>query len=402
MERNMRTNDRIEKQATLHRPRKTSAFGKLAKMKKQKLALLFFVALLSSHCTLSDGNKTENNVYYAQGFHILEETEHVTVITDCLGVQITIVHDEKGSHDAASSDYTIGAPVAKVISTSAPAVSLIKSIEKTDSLAGVKLPAKSWHIEEVRERMKTGDISLIGNGSHDYVDYEQVLKIKPDIVFNNIEYPAKWAEILRTSGIKTASVCTHKENTLLGQFEWVKMVGAFYSEGIKAECVFNRRADRYNGIKTSIDPDQDAPKVLWGTVYSHRASVPGGASFIANAIEDGGGEYVLRKELENARGGYLACDLEMFYQKGVDADVFFLSNTKAGGIKTIEDLVTVNDILKNFKSVQTGNVWCYKPWFWQSVDKPDEIFRDIVAILHPGMFASPEIKNFERLGTKTE
>ena len=141
-----------------------------------------------------------------------KKTEQKIVITDYLRNQFTIIHDEKGKHDAASSRYTIGAPVAKVVSTSAPAVSLIKSIERTDSLAGVKLPAKSWHIEEVRERMKTGAISPIGNGSRDYVDYEQILKIKPDIVFKNIDYPAKWAEILGTSRVKTASVCTHKEN----------------------------------------------------------------------------------------------------------------------------------------------------------------------------------------------
>lgn len=368
----------------------------MSALKDKKVIPFLLLILFLFSCSPSKNNNTESAVVYARGFTVTQKTGSKTIVTDYLKNRFTIIHNALDQNEP-SSYYTIYAPVKSVISTSAPAVSLIGSLGETDSLVGVKLPQKAWHIKEVREKMKAGIIAIVGDGSHEYIDYEQVLTLKLDIIFNNIDYPAKWTAILKKRGVKTASVCTHKEDSLLGQFEWVKMVGAFYNRGYLANTIFNEKADRYNALKESISKDIAMPKVLWGTVIKHRASVPGGASFIANAIKDSGGDYLLQKELEHSRGGYISCDLELFYTKGIDADVFVLSSTKAGGIKCIEDLIKLNGMFKNFKSVKERNVWCYKPWFWQSVDKPDEIFSDIVAIIHPDMFPDAEIRYFERL-----
>ncbi len=367
-------------------------------LKVGKCIVLLLITLCLNNCGPSGDDKTNSVVRYARGFNIIEQNSRKIVLTDAMNQPFTILCRKAESDESSSNDNIIHAPVKKVVSTSATAVSLIKAIGEIDSLVGVKLPQKAWHIKEIKKRMENGTISLIGDGSHDYIDYERVMAIRPDIVFNNTDYPVKWTVLLKDRGILTASVCTHKEDSLLGQFEWVKMLGAFYNESDQVKRIFDERANRYNALKESIaQKATSVPGVLWGTVVRHRASVPGGASFIANAIKDSGGEYALQKELKNARGGYIPFDLELFYQKGMGADVFVLSSTKASGIKRIEDLVRLNDMFKNFKSVKNKNVWCYQPWLWQSVDKPDEVFKDIAAIVHPGIFPDAEIRYFEKL-----
>ena len=362
-----------------------------------KCIVLLWITLCLNSCGPSGDDKAEGDVVYARGFNIIKSDSREIVLTDAMNQAFTILCGETDPDEASSHD-AIRAPVKKVVSTSATAVALIRAIGEIDSLAGVKLPQKAWHIKEIRKRMETGTISLIGDGSHDYIDYERVMAIRPDIVFNNMDYPAKWTTLLKDRDIQTASVCTHKEDSLLGQFEWVKMLGAFYNAGDRVKEIFDERANRYNALKERMARKATVvPGVLWGTVVRHRASVPGGASFVANAIKDSGGEYALQKELKDARGGYIPFDLELFYKKGMDADVFVLSSTKASGIKSIDDLVKLNDMFKNFKSVKNENVWCYQPWLWQSVDKPDEVFKDIVAIVHPDIFPDVEIRYFEKL-----
>jgi len=362
---------------------------------RPKVALYLFTALLlalSCGCSREETGALQRT-RFATGFDILERNSARTVIRDAQGKRFTVVHGQgKGVGDSAA----FRSPVRRVISLSAPAVPLIDAIDRLDTLVGVKLPEKSWHVQAVKERMKSGAITLVGDGSHEYVNFELVAALKPELIFNNVDYSGKWGAFLEELGIRSVAVHTHMENSLLGQFEWVRMIAEFYGEGQKADRLFNKRVERYEAIRKKGGPPA-RPSVLWGTVYVNRASVPGGDSFIGRAVRDAGGSYALEKELAGRQGGYLSCDLEMFYKRGLEADLFIISSTKGGGVRRVSDLVSLNPMLKDLKSVKSGNVWCYRPTFWQAVDRPDEVLKDIAAMINPAGYPGYKPVYFEKL-----
>lgn len=359
------------------------------------LLVLVFFAPMPAPLASCGAETHHGSVRFATGFEILAQTSERTVIRDSMNQVLTVFHKGEPRGDALPHAYR--SPVKRVVSSSAPAVPLINAIGQIDSLVGVKLPQNAWHIQEVQERMAAGKIALIGDGSHEYVDYERAAALNPDIIFDNIFRPGRWSALAEDNVLKVGSIYTRNENTLLGQFEWIKMLSVFYGAEKQAAAIFKEKVDHYDSIKGRVRRRAFTPNVLWGFITPHKASVPGGSSFIANAIADAGGKYVCQEEFQSYQGGYLPCDLEVFFTEGVDADLFILSSTKAGGIKSLDGLVRLNGMLKKFKSIQTRNVWCYQPWFWQSVDKPDEILEDIAAILHPEIFPGHKVRFFCKL-----
>jgi|GEM_PF-1998913 len=356
--------------------------------------LVISILTFQIQCT---GSKTEKNkgTSCANGFGILSKTKNKTTLIDSMDRKISVYHGKTGSKDNMGGGFH--SPARKVISISAPAIPLIVELGKTGTIRGLKLPAKSWHFEKIKTMMNAGDIQLVGNGSHSYINHEIILSVQPDLIFTNREFKGQLSNLLHEKNITVASIHTHRENSLMGQFEWIRFIGEFYNDGARAEIIFREKLGRYNKLKNKLSSVKNRTRVLWGSMVQHRASVPGGASFIANAVKDAGGKYALDIEMSAQTGAYIPLNMEVFYQKGTDSDILVLSSTKASGIKSISDIIKVNPMTRYFKAIKRGNVWCYHPCFWQSIHRPDEILEDIAAMLHPGLFPGHKFRFFEKL-----
>ena len=87
--------------------------------------------------------------------------------------------------------------------------------------------------------------------------------------------------------------------------------------------------------------------------------------------------------------------MESFYAEARDADVLIYNSTIDGELQTIDQLLTKSELLKDFKAVETGNVWCTgKNLFQQSLGL-GSLITDINAILTE---EDPETVFLHRLG----
>jgi iron complex transport system substrate-binding protein len=358
---------------------------------KKPYCLLALLCVVLCSCK-ERGEHPAVSAHYSRGFDIVERSKEKTVFVDSYGNTQEIFHDG----NTVSGIDAFVSPVKKAVSISAPSVTLVNAMGKIDSIAGVKLPASAWHIPEVRQRMESGRIALVGDGSHEHINAERIVALNPDIVFNNIESPEKWLSILEERKIRVLPVLTHKEDSLLGQFEWIRLLGEFYNEGEKAGKLFDEKSRFYAELKNKVK-NAKRTSVLCGVVYDRSASVSGGGSVIANTVRDAGGRFLFEKEFRESDSQYIKCDLEAFFSKGLDADVFILTTTKAGGTTRISDITALNDIYARFKSFKNGNVWCYSLDFWQSIDRPDEVLADMIAILHPELMPGYKVRHFDKL-----
>lgn len=88
---------------------------------------------------------------------------------------------------------------------------------------------------------------------------------------------------------------------------------------------------------------------------------------------------------------------ETLYASGKTADVFIVPGTSNFGITSIRAITSQHSTLAEFKAIRAGTVWCFQPWWWQALDRSDEIVADLAAIFHPELFQGHAIRHFLKL-----
>ncbi len=357
-------------------------------MKYYTYILLAILAL--SQCKGSE-NQEKTKTDFAKEFAILEQTNDKTVIRDSLKRKLTIYN--KGEIPKKNSLTSFKSPVKRVIAGTSPVAALLKPLGELKSIKGVTVPAKDWFIPEIKKGLEAGNIKFLGYGMSG-LNFEVIVKLAPDVFFTTSDYDQSRCALLEKRNIKPAIVHEYREETYMGQFEWIKMLAAFYNKGELAQQVFEKIRKAYFKVKQKAQSSGKPVKVAWGSIYNGKASSPGGNSYVAKALEDAGGDYVM-KDFKGS--GSLPVSLEKFYYSAKDADVFIYSSTKEYGASSIKKLIASNNILGKLKSFKTGNVWSYKTIYWQSVDKPSQILEDIAAIIHPELFPGHKLRFFEKV-----
>ncbi len=357
---------------------------------KYYITIILLVLIQCKGPEQDKNSKTE----FAKEFSILEENSEKTVIRDSLKRKLTIFNHGKNSKDR--DQRTFHAPVKKIIAGTSPIVALLRPINELKSVKGVTTATHDWFIPEIKRGLEKGEIKFLGYGMSG-LNFEVIVKLDPDVFFTTSDYHQNRCALLEKRNIKTAVVHEYREETYMGQFEWVKMLAAFYNKGKLAQKVFEKGKAKYLKVKQRAQSSGKRVKVAWGGIFNSRASVPGGNSYVAKALADAGGDYSM-KDFKGS--GALPVSLEKFYFNTKDAEIFIYSSTKAYGVTSIERLAKNNKILAKLKSFKTGKVWCYKPIYWQSVDHPDLILEDIASIIHPELFPNHKLRFFEKVPLK--
>jgi iron complex transport system substrate-binding protein len=99
-------------------------------------------------------------------------------------------------------------------------------------------------------------------------------------------------------------------------------------------------------------------------------------------IELAGGEYVFT-ELENdgSMTSSVTLDPEFFYANARDADVIIYNSAIAGEVTDIASLISKCELLRDFKAVQNGDVWCTEKNMYQEMTSSGEMIKEIHDIL---------------------
>ena len=71
--------------------------------------------------------------------------------------------------------------------------------------------------------------------------------------------------------------------------------------------------------------------------------------------------------------------LEDFYAGARDADFLIYNSTIYGEIQNLDDLFTKSPLLKDFKAVKEGHVWCTSSQTFQQVMGVDSTMEDLIA-----------------------
>jgi iron complex transport system substrate-binding protein len=329
---------------------------------------------------------------YAKTFKLVYLKNGCKKITDGAGRNLLLVPSGNAAKIEPDENTTIiHTPVKRVAMCSTPLAGLLRVLGELDSIVAVSTPKNHWFIEEVTNAMAQGKIHYLGDTM---MDYEKLMLLNPDVVF--IGSYASGSK-LESTGLPTAFYSGYLENHPLAQLEWIKFMAAFYNKEEAAERHIRKTKQKLKAVQAKIVKAETKPKVLWAYINDGRTSAAGGDSYVSKMIDMAGGDYVFKSI--NVTGN-ASITLETLYAKGKNADIFIVPSTPLFGTTSIDKIRMQYELISQFKAVKKGNVWCFQPWWWQSLDKTFEVLEDLAAIFHPELFPKHQIKHFVLLPDK--
>lgn len=213
-----------------------------------------------------------------------------------------------------------------------------------------------WYIEEAKAALADG--SMIFAGKYSAPDYELIFAEKCDLAIEStmIYHSPEVKEQLEKLGVPVLVERSSYEEDPLGRMEWVKVYGALLGKLPAAEALFD-------GEVEAVEPLLDQPKTgktvaffyitTTGTVNVRKSS-----DYVPRMIALAGGDYAFPDLSNGSALSTVNMTMESFYDGARDADVLIYNSTIDGELFTLSELLQKSAFLKDFKAVQTGDVWC--------------------------------------------
>lgn len=265
-------------------------------------------------------------------------------------------------------------PIQNIYLAASAAMCLFDAMDRLDaiSLSGIK--QDSWHIPNAVEAMRSGEILYAGKYSEpDYeliMDHGCPLAVESTMIGHASEVKDKLEELGIPVLVDQSSMETHP----LGRTEWMKLYAALLNEEETADRLFQQQVDYLNQVLNREDTGKTAAFFYISSSGYVVARKTG--DYVSKMIELAGGHYVFDNlgDPETSKST-VTIEMEAFFVNAKDADYIIYNSTLGGAVRTLDELLEKSDLLKEFKAVQNGNVWCTTQSMYQETTKLGEMIQ---------------------------
>jgi iron complex transport system substrate-binding protein len=380
---------------------------------KQVILLLLSTFVLGSGCIRKDAS-SENRynandsgaktVQFAQGFKL--RSQHDSLILTirnpwqhATGIEFTyILGDSFESEMINEYTWKVKTPVNRVICLSTTHIGYIDFLNRTKSVYGIS--GREYVVNEaIRKDMAKNSISDVGYDEG--LNYELILKLKPDVVFAygvNVAI-TNIVKKLNELGIPVILIGEYLEHDPLAKMEWVKVFAAFYGIDDLAAAKFDSAVSRYRNLQALASTDQAKPAILLGLPWRGNWYVSGSQSYIARLVKDAGGRYIWEDLNYNESR---PMGLEKIYEKALRADFWI----NPGEARSRREIISVDERFGSLPSIVNNKVYNNdnlltteggNDFYESGVVEPDIILSDLIYILHPQLLPSYKLKYYRKL-----
>ena len=246
------------------------------------------------------------------------------------------------------------------------------------SLSGTK--EDGWYIDEAKQALEDG--SIVFAGKYSAPDYELILSKNCDLALEStmIYHNPEVKEKLEEFGIPVLVEHSSYESHPLGRTEWVKLYGVLLDKEEEAEAVFEEQAEKLNSIKDSENTGKTVAFFYINSMGS--ANVRKSNDYVSKMIELAGGKYIFNDLGTDEEGlSTMNMGMEDFYAGAKDADYIIYNSTIDGELGSLDELLKKSTLLKDFKAVKEGNVWCLTKSMFQETTCLGDVIMDIHRML---------------------
>lgn len=240
--------------------------------------------------------------------------------------------------------------------------------------------ANGWHVKGIAKMVQSGKIQYAGRYSAP--DYELLRGKGCDLAIENtmIYHTPAAKEKLESLGIPVMVERSSYEKSPLGRLEWVKLYGALYGKSQAAEAFFEKEAAR---VRKVSEKERTGKTVAVFAVNSGGSvTVRASGDYLSAMIRQSGGKYLAaEKASEESMRSTLNIQMEDFYRIAKSGDVLIYNSTIEEPIGTVAKLKKKSPLLKKFKAVREGRVYCLPPGFFQNSTKAADFMEDMNRVL---------------------
>ena len=295
---------------------------------------------------------------YAEQFSVDYYEGGYALITIKEGGRFLVVPDGLPVPENLDADIAvIRKPLQNIYLVATSAMDLFCALDGTDAIGLSGTDASGWYVEKAREEMENGNILYAGKYSAP--DYELILSKGCDLAIESpmIYHSPEVKEKLESFGIPVLVERSSYETHPLGRTEWLKLYSVLLGKGEQAEELFAEQAEKLEAVSSE---ENTGKTVAFFYISSNGyVNVRKSSDYVAKMIELAGGKYIFDDlgDSENALST-MNMQMEEFYAKAKDADYLIYNSTIDGELYTLDELFAKSNLLKDFKAVQNGNVYC--------------------------------------------
>lgn len=319
---------------------------------------------------------------YAREFSVDYYEDGYALITISDGSRFLVVPEGKEApQDLAEDVVPLKQPMENIYLVASAVMDMFVSMDALDTIRFSALKPESWYIDEARETMEEGDILYAGNYSAP--DYEKIVAENCGLAIENtmIYHTPEVKEQLNKFGIPVLVDYSSYEAEPLGRTEWVKLYGLLAGREEAAEAAFQAQADAFASVQGGENTGRTV--AFFYITTNGEVNVRKSSDYLAKMIRLAGGDYIFKDlgEEEDTASSIMTMQMEEFYAAAKDADYIIYNSTIEGELNSVEELLGKSVLLKNFKAVQEGNVFCTTKNIYQSSMELGTIIADIHGML---------------------
>ncbi|MBR4513850.1 MAG: ABC transporter substrate-binding protein [Lachnospiraceae bacterium] len=264
------------------------------------------------------------------------------------------------------------------------AMDLVRELDGLDRIKCCSTKAEDYAIPEIRDAIESGSISYAGKYSAP--DYEMLLATGTELAIEStmIYHTPKIKEQLERLGIPVLVERSSYEQHPLGRLEWIKLYGLLLGRYDEAVSFFDDECSRVDKLVGSLEVGNRKKVAFFSISPNGYVNVRKPQDYVSSMIDMSGGSYAfstLTPEDDNALST-VKLNWEDFYRDAVDADIIIYNSTIYGGFETMDDLLSQNELFKDFKAVKEGNVWCTNMNLFQESSKIAVIIEDMYKVIN--------------------
>ncbi len=322
------------------------------------------------------------DLQYADQFSVDYYDGGYALITIADQDQYLLVPEGKQVPQELSSKITVlQQPLDNIYLAASSAMDLFDGLDALDCVTMTSTAQKDWSLPHVTQAMQQGKLQYIGK--YNTPDYETLLAEKCQIAVEStmITHNPEVKEQLEKLNIPVLVEHSSYEAHPLGRMEWIKLYGLLLGKTEEAEKFFDEKVQQVNRIQTT-----DTGKTVAFFYISSTGSVnvrkPG--DYVSKMIDMAGGSYVptaQQLKVEDNALSTMNMQMEAFYAAAKDADYIIYNSTIEGDLQNLSQLTEKSSLLKDFKAVRNGNVWCTEKNMFQQTTGAADMIEDLNRIV---------------------
>ena len=273
-------------------------------------------------------------------------------------------------------------PIKNAYIASSSIMDMIDSLGALDGVKFVSTKEDGWYLENIIGAMEDGRLTYVGK--YNQPDYEQLLSggcdfaIENTMIWHNPEAKEKLEELNIPVMVELSSYEEHP----LGRLEWIKLYGILFDKEDEAEKIFD---EQVSGVEELTEREPTGKTVAYFYITSNGiVNIKKPTDYVPKMIEMAGGVYLpesISEEEENALSTS-NMQFEEFYAKAKDADILIYNSLTTGDVASIDDIVSKNALMADFKAIERGNVYLSGADFFQNSTGVLDMVSDLSKVMN--------------------